>query len=335
MSRDSPGQLHQDARVLRLSDSHRHLLVCFTLLACDDAEVAPYVPPTPNFPSVDDDRAFLLSEVGLFDGDRVAPDLIAFTPRWALWSDGLLKRRWLRLPVGTTLDTSDPDHWVLPIGAILFKEFATPEGPLETRVIARTGPGSFDYWMGAFRWRDDGSDAEFVRSGATNVGGVDHDIPTAEQCWACHVGTPGRMLGLGAVQLSATVMDDLPVSEPLPELEVSGDGLDALGYLHANCSHCHSPIGVARPDTDIDLSLSIHDRELTETGVYRTAVGVATRSWIRPDYPLRVAPGDAARSALIARMGHRGDTDQMPPLATKRVDDDGLAIVKRWIADLD
>ena len=42
-----------------------------------------------------------------------------------------------------------------------------------------------------------------------------------------------------------------------------------------------------------------------------------------------------ARSALIARMGHRGDTDQMPPLATKRVDEDGLAIVKRWIADLD
>ena len=81
--------------------------------------------------------------------------------------------------------------------------------------------------------------------------------------------------------------------------------------------------------------MSIHATELAETGAYRTAVGVATRSWIRPDYPLRVAPGDAARSALTVRMGHRGDTDQMPPLATKHVDEDGLALVTRWILSLD
>lgn len=307
------------------------------------ADAAPeYVPPTPRWPGPHDDRPFALSEVGLFAGDAPAPDLIAFEPTWALWSDGLAKRRWLRLPAGTTIDTHDPDHWQLPIGAVLFKEFARPpeEGGarLETRVIARTGPGPFDYWMGAFVWRADGEDADFVRGGAVDVAGTDHDVPSAEQCWSCHLGTPGRTLGLTAIQAGDTVRAALAdrFSDPLPAaaLEAPDDARAALGYLHANCSHCHSPTGVARPDSDLDLSLALAATTVEETGAYRTAVGVATRSWLRPEVPLRVAPGDPDHSALVVRMSARGNVDQMPPLATEHVDASGLAAVRAWIAAL-
>jgi hypothetical protein len=298
----------------------------------------------PDFPAEDDARPFSLSEVGLFHEGAPAPDLIAFAPTFALWSDALVKRRWLRLPEGAVIDNSDPDHWQLPIGAILFKEFATADRPLETRVIARTGPGRFDYWMGAFIWREDGSDADFAQNGGIDVLATDHDVPTAEQCWSCHIGTPGRTLGLTTLQL----VDPKPGSVSLADLAdrlstpvasgfaVPGEASTraALGYLHANCGHCHNENGAARPDTDLDLALSVADLTPQDTAAWRTAVGIATRSWKKDGIPWRIAPGDPEHSAVIVRMRARGDKDQMPPIATEHVDEVGLAILSEWIASL-
>ena len=55
---------------------------------------------------------------------------MAFTPTWRLWTDGAVKRRWVSLPPGGTIDTSDPDRWVFPVGTRFFKEFAAPDGTL-------------------------------------------------------------------------------------------------------------------------------------------------------------------------------------------------------------
>lgn len=308
-----------------------------------DADSLAHVPPTPDLPGPDDTRSFSLSELGLFHDGAPAPDLVAFAPRYALWSDGLVKRRWLRLPPGARIDTSDPDLWQLPVGAVLFKEFATATRPLETRVIARTGSGRFDYWMGAFVWRDDLSDADFVRAGAIDVAGTDHDVPSAEACWSCHNGTAGRVLGLATLQLSdpppgSTSLEDLApfMTAPPDPYTLPGDATAeaALGYLHANCGHCHNPNGTARPDTDLDLSVSVHDAALEDVGAWRTGVGVPTRSWSHADAPLRIAPGDPDTSAVVVRMRARGDKDQMPPLATEHVDTQGLATVEAWVGGL-
>jgi hypothetical protein len=42
-------------------------------------------------------------------------------------------------------------------------------------------------------------------------------------------------------------------------------------------------------------------------------------------------PGDAPSSIVIARMRERGAAAQMPPLGTRHVDREGLALVERWI----
>ena len=308
-----------------------------------DSDALAHVPPTPRLPGPEDTRPFALSELGLFHEGAPAPDLVAFAPRYPLWSDALEKRRWLRLPPGARIDNGDPDYWQLPVGGVLFKEFAIGSRPLETRVIARTGPGRMDYWMGAFVWREDGSDADFVRAGAVDVGGTDHDVPSSEACWGCHVGTPGRVLGLATLQLSDApagsvsleALAPLLTTTPVP-YEVPGDPTEraALGYLHANCGHCHNPNGTARPDTDLDRSVSVHDATPEATGALRTAVGVATRSWMHEGVPLRIAPGDPDASAIIVRMRARGDKDQMPPLGTEHVDDAGLALVEAWVRGL-
>src|SRR5262249_35165170 len=72
----------------------------------------------------------MLSATGLFadvQTDRLADDVAPYSPRFELWSDGATKRRWVYLPPGTRIDTSDMNAWQFPEGTKLWKEF-TQEG---------------------------------------------------------------------------------------------------------------------------------------------------------------------------------------------------------------
>ena len=54
-----------------------------------------------------------LSETGLFADiatKTIACDVLPFEPEFKLWSDAAEKKRWVRLPPGTSIDTTDPDH---------------------------------------------------------------------------------------------------------------------------------------------------------------------------------------------------------------------------------
>lgn len=287
-----------------------------------------------------------LSQAGLFSdpaSHTVTPRALLFTPTYALWSDAASKRRWLLLPEGGQIDSSDPDHWRLPVGTRLFKEFSRGGVLLETRLILRTGPGPMDYRMGAYIWLPDGSDARFTPAGASNVNGTTHDVPSADTCWSCHVGEPGRALGLSAVQLSHATPPSVAslqaaglLTTPVPTWTVPGDAVvsAALGSLHANCGHCHSDTGSARPDVDQILRLSLAETTPAATAIYRTTVGVAPTRFMRAGLTARVAPGAPAASAVLYRMQQRGDTAQMPPLATEVVDASGIAAVTAWIQSL-
>jgi mono/diheme cytochrome c family protein len=244
-----------------------------------------------------------LSETGLYAdiaSKRVAEQLMPFKPAFALWTDAAEKQRWLYLPDGQRIDRSDMDHWRFPIGTVAFKEFSRDGKRLETRVIARLSEA--EYFMGAFAWNEDESDARYVPDGMQNVRGTDHDVPSAGQCGTCHNGEPGKLLGFSAVQQA-------DVFAP------PGDAVtaNALGYLHANCAHCHNPNGSARPDTDMNLRLSVRDTEPSATAAYRTVVGKRAE-------------------LLIDRMRSREPRTQMPPLGTEHVDARGVAAVQAWLA---
>src|SRR5688500_13196261 len=67
-----------------------------------------------------------LSETGLFadvKAGTLAPGVRAFRLQFELWSDGAAKRRWVALPEGGRIDTSDMDAWRFPVGTRLWKEF--------------------------------------------------------------------------------------------------------------------------------------------------------------------------------------------------------------------
>jgi hypothetical protein len=302
-----------------------------------DATAAAWSAPVVQYPDSKSTETFSLSQTGLYRdiaSKEIAPDLIAFEPAYKLWSDGAQKQRWLRLPPGTKIDTSDMDHWVFPVGTMLFKEFRLDDKLLETRLVARIGPKPDDYFMGAFRWNDDESDAVFVRDGDANVRGTDHDIPTAKNCFTCHNGDRGRVLGYSAVQQPAP---EAPLSDPPAEPYVApGDAIarEALGYLHANCGNCHNPNGTSRTDTNLTLRLYVAEHTVEDTGIYRTGVRVILDRWLHKGFDLRIAPGDPDLSAVLARMKTRDKDDAMPPFASERVDTDGVELVRKWIASL-
>jgi hypothetical protein len=290
-----------------------------------------------------------LAETGLYSdvaSGAFAANLVSFAPTHVLWSDGAEKRRWISLPADTQIDTQDMDHWVFPIGTKFFKEFSLGGVKLETRLIERYGPGRDDYWMGAFAWNAAQNDAVFVENGQADQLGTPHDAPAQKQCWSCHQGEPGRGLGFSALQLAgagpgirleALVRGDLlTVHPPRTDYHAPGEPAvaAALGYLHANCGHCHNRNGTSWPDTQMDLRLNIDDFSAPMTAAYRTTIGQSTFSYNNPMFKVRVAPHDPAASALMFRMKARGIKDQMPSLATEMVDPTGIEVITRWIESL-
>ena len=297
-----------------------------------------------------------LSETGLFADaatKRITEDALPFEPTYWLWSDGADKRRWLRLPPGTRIDTTAMDHWVFPIGTKLWKEFSLGGVLLETRLIERYGDGPEDYWMGAFVWDVEQTDAVLAPDGQTDINGTPHDAPAQKDCLACHRGDTGRVLGFSAMQLSRadddsrvgpTLTDIIrrnllsapPDGGSTPPFSVPGDAVTAaaLGYLHANCGHCHNRNGTAWPDTQMVLRVTTHDTDVESSDLYLSLVGQTLQYWRGGAITKRVLPGDPDASAIVARMSARGNEDQMPPLATEENDPTGIAKVRAWIAAL-
>jgi hypothetical protein len=293
----------------------------------------------------------LLSETGLYADVttlRLAPELISFTPAYELWSDGAEKQRWLWLPEGASIDTSAADHWEFPVGTRVWKEFRRDGRRLETRLIARTGPGPDGYWMGAFVWDSAERDAVFREHGASNVAGTEHDVPPASRCAACHGGEPGRILGFSAVALDAPHAEPsletlsaagrlsralLPTSSPEPS--VSPTARNALGYLHANCGHCHSDTGLAYREVDLVLRRRFWEREPERSAVYRTTVAVRLQRPEPGGSAWRVVPGSPEQSGLIRRMRSRDARSQMPPFASEHPDPGGLSLISAWIQELE
>lgn len=301
-------------------------------------------------------------ELGLYaneDCTTLAEGIDAFEPQYKLWSDGLVKFRYISLP--GAIDSSDADYWSFPVGTVLWKHFETAEGlRVETRRIEKVsdndGP---DAWaFETFAWNEAGDAVEAVMNGSENVLGTDHDIPAVADCSECHNGGEGGMGGGGAthdavlgfsalqlnhgdtdVTLSSLLADDLLTAViAVDDAVIPGDATAeaALGVLHANCGHCH---GGDNPSGGMRLFVTAGHDAVADTPTYIDTVGVAIGMSPVVGIPdFRISAGSPADSAVSWRMGQRDGNGmgaaQMPPLATEVVDTDGVAAVDAWISSL-
>lgn len=299
------------------------LLACSWLTACADKGT----PGPQALPG-------LLSATGLFLPDRaqsLAPGVIPFEPAHALWTDGAAKRRWIQLPSGTRVDTSDPDCWQFPVGTRLWKEFSLGER-VETRLIVRELDGSWSY--ATYLWRPDGREADLVEASGQRAvrdvaPGVPYDLPSRQDCRTCHESGLGPVLGFSRAQLDVDQMQHLTalgLLSQLPETAQAPSTPAAAGYLHGNCAHCHNSRGPLRA-LGLDFQLPAAGTLDDVLPAQRSAVGVAAQR----NGSLRIAPGHPEASDVIARMRSRAPAAQMPPLGTRLPHVQGLALVESWI----
>lgn len=290
----------------------------------------------------------VLSATGLFTdvkSETLAPGVRPFQPKYVLWSDGATKRRWLYLPPGERIDTSDMDYWKYPVGTKVWKEFTVNGVRVETRLQYKAGPNKSDWVMMAYQWRDDLSDADAVPDGVQNARGTPHDIPRTTDCQFCHGNMKDSLLGVTAIQLSHSLpgvtLTDL-VSEnrlsnpPSGPFTIPGSSVaeGALGYLHANCGSCHNSTAAISQFIGLRLWESTTALDTVEhTTAYRSAVGQL--NGVLPEYHI-IEPGYPDLSEMVLRMNTRGTASptQMPPLGTEIVDTVGVAAVRTWIASL-
>ena len=276
----------------------------------------------------------LLSETGLYSdikNDVITDSALLFTPQYPLWTDGAEKRRWLILPENTKVNTKVEENWDFPVGTKLFKEFTSNGIRVETRMNVRTEQG----WIAAaYLWNSDGSDAERQVEGIENASGTLHDVPSARQCLACHGGRENFVLGFSATQLDtttrATLYTDGVLSEPsTSDVQLPSNVKKGLGVLHANCSHCHNETrnqnALAtdcfnpQPEADFDVTLPPNLSSLQDAPAIVTVLD------------------DLLDGEVIERMSmrNRSTTDpSMPPLGTKRIDEEGIKAVQNLIDEL-
>lgn len=293
-----------------------------------------------------------LSETGLYAADMVTlqPGVHPFKPNFALWSDGADKKRWVALPEGMKIDTSDMDFWSFPVGTKLWKEFSSDGVRVETRLIAKQPSGS--WYAVAYHWRSDQKDADAVPNGVMDASGTAHDVPNSDQCLTCHSQMPDKALGFSAIQLShersdpsntqewtlgALMEANLLTNPPAAQFTVpfTEAQRNLFGYLHANCGTCHNPKGTQNTQTGLDMWLKVTDmtKPVTESSVYRGLynVDIAWMDGDRPPATKRIAPGSLSNSAVYQRFITKGRDWSMPPLATEVVDPTAKKLLEDWI----
>lgn len=305
-----------------------------------------------------------LAETGLYAGgriDAIDPRNRAYLPQYPLWTDGAAKARWIYLPPGAAIDTTDPNDWGFPVGTKFWKEFRFDGRKVETRFLWRA---SADRWVFAtYLWNEEGTDALLAPDGgARNVyqfaPGRGHDVPSRADCRACHGERRPGPLGFNPLQLStdrdpnaihgeplapgmltlATLDRDGVLSPARPELVAKAPRIHAkdpatravLGYFAANCGHCHNGSNEIAYDGP-----SLKHNDVLDGDAVAAALLAKATTWQIPGQPegtsRMLALGHAEASAMLARMKSRRPSSQMPPLGTALADEEAIAAISKWI----
>jgi cytochrome c553 len=216
----------------------------------------------------------LLSETGLYAGEGTQVVDVRnrpFAPQYPLWSDGAAKRRWVRLPEGSTIDVTYVDRWKFPVGTKFWKEFEFDGHKVETRFLWKVSKTNWIF--ASYAWNAEQTEAMLVpASGLPDAApiapGKQHSIPSVTECRSCHDSSRTEILGFNALQLSddrdpnalhadrltqdmvtlATLVDERLLSPNRATLKsnppritaASPQARAALGYLSTNCGSCHN-----------------------------------------------------------------------------------------------
>jgi glucose/arabinose dehydrogenase len=275
------------------------------------------------------------------DPTKFAAGLVPYGVNSEFWSDGAEKRRFVAIPDGTTLHVEDDGNTLsLPEGGVLVKEFAVGGKRVETRFLRHNIGGA---WSGAtYEWNDAQTDAVLLENAKDKLlpNGQTWAFPSAVQCFFCHTKPAKRALGMQTLQLNGdfaylpgqltnqlTTLGDIGYLDrkldpnALPKLSglTSTASLEdrARSYLHTNCSVCHREGGGTGAPMDFRFGLPL------------SAIQGCKPSNVSSEWHV-ITPGDPEHSSIYGMMSK----GVMPPLASHKINDVAVAVVKEWITSL-
>lgn len=345
----------------------RALAASLAALFCLSAASAPERPDFDRL--LDDAPAPKLSDyrLPLKDAGRAAgAGLTPYGLTTPLFSDYAEKYRFVAVPTGKAVAYRADGAFDFPVGAVLVKTFAYPADlrkpaeqvrSLETRLLIRKADG----WVAqAYVWNAEQTDAVLKRAGARmTVDLVDHQgrartidyaVPNQNQCKECHqldkaispLGPKARNLNGAFAYASGPenqiahwtrtgLLAGAPSPGKAPRMPRWDDQKEPLAararaYLDANCAHCHHPQAIA---SNSGLFLQWEQPEGPSLGIGKRPVAAGRGSG---GLEVAIAPGDPDASILVHRMASNEPGVMMPELGRSVTHDEGLALVRQWIA---
>jgi hypothetical protein len=286
---------------------------------------------------------------------KLANGVELYAPSYKFWSDGAEKSRYIHLPKGKQIDTSNPSAWSFPIGTQIWKEFQQNGRRAETRLYQKARSDKWNWTT--YIWDKDGATAKREDNGMMMpINGYNYEVPNKGTCNDCHDGSSDSVLGFEMISLGLPnaegltlqrLVDQDLLSDPpaRTSFEIGDDGTglgrDVLGYLHINCGvTCHNDgVNSKAAETDLRMKLSFEDldgRASNDFAVLKNLIDVPakTTQW---QGQKRIVPGKPEESLLYTlittRLGMDGNK-QMPPLVTRVVDKEHADLIRDWILAL-
>jgi uncharacterized repeat protein (TIGR03806 family) len=313
-----------------------------------------------------------LSDYGFFidlKNQIPADDVVAYELNSPLFSDYAHKARFVKLPQGVAADYKPKDVFDFPKGTTIIKTFYYPNDfrdaskgrfNIETRLLIHeeTGWGAYSY-----TWNEEQTDAVYeVAGGRKDISWVHYDgstknlnyvIPNINQCKGCHTDN-GKMKPIGptARQLNGEfayhdgtkenqllhwqkkgILNNLPNLAQIDKAARPDDPHasvedKARAYLDINCAHCHKEGG---PAVTSGFLTDFYQTNKTKLGFYKGPVAAGRGSG---DRKYDIVPGKPDESIIIFRMESTDPGIMMPELARKMKHDEGVQLIREWIASL-
>jgi uncharacterized repeat protein (TIGR03806 family) len=311
-----------------------------------------------------------LSDWHLFKSTRASlqPNarVVPYDLNTPLFSDYASKYRFVWMPEGASAEYRDDGPFEFPVGTILSKTFAfradgqkSRERFIETRLLVHTNSG----WIPLpYIWNQAQDEAYLnlvpdpVQVHWTDASGKHRDfayqIPNTNECHECHdnnrvllpIGPKARNLNKTYAYEEGTenqiahlqrmgYLRGAPPLESIPRAAKWNDPSDgtladrAQAYLDNNCAHCHQPGGTAGY-TGVDFRSNHFD--LARVGICKRP----NSAGVMGDLQFDIVAGSPAASILLYRMQSTAPKVMMPQIGRAVVHEEGVALIRDWIASL-
>ncbi|HQU52911.1 MAG TPA: SO2930 family diheme c-type cytochrome [Saprospiraceae bacterium] len=316
----------------------------------------------------------LLSDYHLFKGEMASlhpnGSVLPYEVINSLFTDYALKARFVWMPEDSSASMLEDGSISFPDGTMLIKNFYYPADMrkvseeikiLETRLLVREQ----GHWSAyAYIWNDEQNEAIYSPVGAIlpvswvdtagNNQSIHYLVPNKNQCKNCHnqnesvqpigpkyanlnrlvnqedgstINQIERWVNNGFLQKFSNT--DSLATMPSWDDPASGDlQTRALAYLDVNCGHCHRPEG---PGNTSGLYLQFTETNETHLGLCKVPVAAGKGSGGRT---FDIKPGQPDQSILMYRIQSIDPGVMMPELGRTMVHEEGVAVVREWIASL-